>query len=227
MDNKVIMGGVLFVSTILVMYPMITNYLDLEESISENRYFDAITLRARDILRSQLIGFSLLFATLFLMLYYVKLEDGTSSTSTVEQTTLPSTPSLSKPLSKKARDGIFVLSVFVFIVAYVWQMLDIINSQTMTSPIDFTMFLMPMLYSLAVSAVVGVIGYLIAKISNSSISLVNDESYERRTFMKPKSPNEPEEQDWYKQALKQHQIDVTEDTSKQTEDLENLEPENS
>jgi len=176
--------------------------------------------------RTTIVTWTLLYTALFLMLYYVKLEDSTSSTSTAEQTTLPSTPSLSKPLSKKARDSIFVLSAFIFIVAYFWQMIGIINSETVTS-IDFTMFLMPMLYSLVFSAIVGITGYLMAKISNSSISPMNNESYERRTFIRLETPKKSEEQNWYQQALKQHQIDVTEDTSKQTEDLENLEPENS
>jgi len=227
MDNKVIMGGILLVSTILVMYPIITYYLDLEGSISRYRSVLPEVLRARDDSRSQIIGFSLLFATLFLMLYYVKLEDGMSSIFTAEQTTLPSTPSPSNPLSKKARDSIFGLSVFVFIVVYVWQMGSLWYSTTSpTNPItsiDFMTFLMPILYSLVVSVIVGITGYLMAKIANSSISPMNNESYERRTFIRPETPKKSEEQDWYKQALKQHQIDVTEEPSKQTEDLEHSE----
>lgn len=225
MDKKVIMGGILLVSTILVMYPIITNYLDLEASIRRYGSIPLEILRARDNSRSQMIGGSLLFATLFLMLYYVKLEDGMSSTSTAEHTTLPSTPSLSKSLSKNTTNTIFILSAVAFFMSYTWQMIGVIISTTTTpTPINFMEFLTPVLYSLITSAVVGIIAYFIAKQSKPSTSSTwQHENFSQSEVVKKQTMKKPEQQDWYQKALKQHQIKIDEESSQQTKEESEME----
>lgn len=227
MDKKVLIGGILLVSTVLLMYPMITNYLDLEQAYSRY-HIPREVQKMIDNLRLQIIGSSLLFATLFLMIYYMKLENGVSYSSTAEQTSLPTTPSPSKPLSKNATNTVFILSAVTFFIAYVWQMIGVIMSETMTpTPLNFMGFLTPVLYSLIASAIVGIIACFIAKHYSSTPYRWEHGTLTQSDVVRKQVVKKPENEDWYQQALKQHQIHVTEDTSKQIEDLENLEPENS
>lgn len=219
MEKRVIIGIVLFVSMVLVMYPQVSSYLDLERSLSRLGSVPTATLAARDNIRSQIIGLLLLYVTVFLMLHFMRLRNGRLPSSAIEQASLPTTPTADKPLSKETTNTIFILSAVAFFVAYASQIVGVIMSTTTTSsPINFvTDFLMAMLYSFAASAIVGVLAYIIARNSNHSFtsparqdqSLIPLGATEGQTFAKP------EEADWYQQALQQHQVEIDE-----TDDIE-------
>jgi len=72
-----------------------------------------------------------------------------------------------KSLSKKTGEKIFVLSIFAFLIVYFWQIIGILSSPPTSSPTieSFMTFGMPILTASLVSIVVGIVAYLIAKLS--------------------------------------------------------------
>lgn len=153
LKSKEKVGILLFFSAVLVLYPQISAYLELEEQIGTLRSIPSELAEVRDDYRLSLIGFSLLFLTLFLMLHYAELKDGSGSISKARQN------NQDKPLSKKARESVFVVSAFAFIIVYVWQMAGLMPVSTP----NLGTFVMPLIYALLLSAVVGILGYFVAK----------------------------------------------------------------
>ena len=108
------------------------------------------------------IGMALTEFVLGLVLY--NLEDREPQTQKETFTRERSIPN--KSLSKKTGEKIFVLSIFAFLVVYFWQIIGILSSPMPSPTIDYFMtFGMPLLIASLVSIVVGIVAYLIVKLS--------------------------------------------------------------
>jgi len=78
MNRKEKVGIILTVSMLSTMYPLITTYLETENTLRETSSFYSSSVhrelqKIMDNVRLQIIGFSLLFLSVGLILYYVDL----------------------------------------------------------------------------------------------------------------------------------------------------------
>lgn len=108
------------------------------------------------------IGMALTEFVLGLVLYNLEdREPQTQRETFTREKTIPK-----KSLSKKTGQKIFAVSIFVFLIVYFWQIMGTLNSPTHSPTIDYFMtFGMPVLIASLVSIVVGIVTYLIVKLS--------------------------------------------------------------
>lgn len=122
MHRKEKIGIILTVSMLSVMYPLIVTYLETENTLGEtSNYYASVRgelQKAIDNLRLQIIGFSLLFLSVGLILYYVDLGKEEFDQKRLLIARRPETQVKRKPV--KVGKVFFWISVFGFLVAIVY-----------------------------------------------------------------------------------------------------------
>ena len=122
MNRKEKIGIVLTVSMLSIMYPLITTYLETENTLRETSSFYSSSVRRElqkimDNLRLQIIGFSLLFLSVGLILYYVDLGEE----ELVQKRPIEKRPEIQvkrKPI--KVGKVFFWISVIGFLIAIIY-----------------------------------------------------------------------------------------------------------
>ena len=122
MNRKEKIGIILTVSMLSMMYPLITTYLETENTLRETSSFYSSSVRRElqkimDNLRLQIIGFSLLFLSVGLILYYVDLgKEELVQKRPIEKR--PETQVKRKPF--KVGKVFFWISVIGFLIAIIY-----------------------------------------------------------------------------------------------------------
>jgi len=174
MSSKAILGILLFLSMIFVLYPSVTNLIDIQKAIGEaSRYgygdINLATIKARDNLILQIVGFVFLYLVLAFGFNFIRFEQQETSIEPQkseplepQQAIKPKTPKVVKPLTKKTQNIITVLSASTFMLVFVWQVFSNIPNTTMN--LDIPMFFIEQaLKGIVACLIVGIIAYIIAK----------------------------------------------------------------
>ena len=122
MNRKEKIGIILTVSMLSTMYPLITTYLETENTLRETSSFYSSSVhrelqKIMDNLRLQIIGFSLLFLSVGLILYYVDL----GKEELVQKRPIEKRPEIQvkrKPI--KVGKVFFYISVIGFLIAIIY-----------------------------------------------------------------------------------------------------------
>jgi len=121
-NRKEKIGIILTVSMLSTMYPLITTYLETENTLRETSSFYSSSVhrelqKIMDNLRLQIIGFSLLFLSVGLILYYVDL----GKEELVQKRPIEKRPEIQvkrKPI--KVGKVFFYISVIGFLIAIIY-----------------------------------------------------------------------------------------------------------
>ena len=157
---------------LLIIVPEIAEYASkahLFEEAGEGLVWKEWVLEAREMFWKALIGL-ILQVCFFTSMAFWSFYEATQETMPRREKTIPKKiipeKSLSRTLSRKTGERIFALSIFAFLIVYFWQMIGILSSPMISPTIDYFMtFGMPLLIASLVSIVVGIVAYLIAKLS--------------------------------------------------------------
>ena len=156
---------------IFVLYPLVTDFIDIQKSIGKAGSVPSKLIETRDKLILMIIGFIFLYIVLAFGFKFIKIEQQqeiltrTQENESIEskQTIKPAKPKKTiKPLNKKTQTMIAVLSTSVFMLVFVWQVFSNIPAVTMDTNIKM-FFMEQVLKGIIASVVVGIVAYLIAK----------------------------------------------------------------
>jgi hypothetical protein len=177
--NKKVLAILLMLSAVLVLYPSMSALVDAQNVLDTEGlggwingvpYFDEALESARNKLIMQNLGFISLFSFLGILLYYFE-KQPTQQRETNQKTILTETKTSHKeskptnvkatvPLSKNARNRIFLIGALVFIGVFIWQYIDIYSNGN-HDPVNSA--IAPIFYGVIASCIVGMVLYFLVR----------------------------------------------------------------
>lgn len=164
MKNKTVLGILLLISMVFVLYPRITNLIDIQKSLGDSKYVYSELVNARDKLILELIGLVFLYLVLAFGFNFIRIEQQETFMESQESKPIePKPQKVVKPLTNKTKNIIVVLSASAFMLVFVWQVFSNIQHDT-TMNFDVTTFFLEKAFKGIIACLtVGIIAYIVAK----------------------------------------------------------------
>ena len=171
MKSKTVLGILLLLSMVFVLYPSVTSLIDVQKAIGEaSGYVASATIKARDNVILQIVGFVLLYLFLAFGFNFIRFEQQEtpkepqkSEPIQSQQVIQPKTPKVVKPLTKKTQNSIAVLSASVFMLVFFWQIFSNMPNTTMDFDVTIVFFLEQACKGIIACLIVGIVAYIVAK----------------------------------------------------------------
>ncbi len=183
MNGKTILAIMLLLSMILVLYPLVTSLIEVQQEISDRSSVPSELVKARDNLVLQIVGFVFLYIVLAFGFNFIRFEQQQTSVETQDtkpteshqdnptrsqqiiekpRPVKPKTPKVVKSLTNKTKNIIAVLSASAFMLVFVWQVFS--NLTLIGTDFNTTMFFLEQaMKGIIAFLIVGIVAYIIAK----------------------------------------------------------------